>query len=184
MHVAAQNCVVDFAEKEYRGCQMGRINRRSGRAAMMREVQSDSTGSRAARSGGAVNCTHATTQDNAAAAVRMLLVRVSSPVFRSDSNTHSTRVHAVLNEISHCYWSTSHMFADARSSRPIDAIVSREIVSTASQPSFLAAHPPMHSSPWTDAPPNCSSQSCLLSSFPPPSIAAVDGVDEWTIPRV
>jgi hypothetical protein len=45
-----------------------------------------------------------------------------------------------------------------------------EIVSDASQPSFLAAHPPMHSSPWTDSPPNCSLHACLLFSFPPPRL--------------
>jgi hypothetical protein len=55
---------------------------------------------RAARSDGAVDCTHATTQDNAAAAVRMLHLQVSSPVFRSTSITHSITMHRVLNAFS------------------------------------------------------------------------------------
>jgi hypothetical protein len=54
---------------------------------------------RAARSGGAVNWTHATTQDNAAAAVRMLHLQVSSPIFHSDSITHSITMHDVRHEI-------------------------------------------------------------------------------------
>jgi hypothetical protein len=64
------------------------------------------------RSGGTVDCTHATIQDNAVASVRMLHLQVSSPVFHSDRNTYSTRVHAVSHMISmprRCARSGLHM---------------------------------------------------------------------------
>jgi hypothetical protein len=55
---------------------------------------------RAARSDGTVGCTHAATQDNAVAGVRMLHLQVSSPIFHSDSITHSVTMHEVRHEIS------------------------------------------------------------------------------------
>jgi hypothetical protein len=67
---------------------------------MVSEGQYDGTVGRAARTDGAVDCTHTATQDNAVAAVRMLFVQVSSPIFRSESIPHSIRVHAGPQDLS------------------------------------------------------------------------------------